>query len=395
MNKENFDENCLTNIFPNVKTPQVISTAGISTVLNHIKVGTFKDKIIESRIYGKGHPIFEQNKTLTPTFTPNGTFTKRRSVGTIENLTGLIYLDIDHEIDVKKLHALQFVYSFWKSFSGNGYGLLVSVSGLKKDNFKSSWSYLSNYFLGLDITIDPHTKDISRQCVISYDPDIYINHNVVSLIIPEKSCSISDELFPITTTLPNYQSNITHLDKIKYQTTLDDYCNMDYIVIEEGREYRNTYIPQIIKEGARHTWLSSFTSSILFNNPDISCNKLEMILLKVNYEHCKPELSKDDVRKIVKWSFKKHRKQELMIRTKKKKIWLNPDKQLTLEQKKSIIGKETGKLRRKETLNRLIEIYKHLSIQYPRVTQKLLSENSSVKIRMVKNYWKEILYSIK
>lgn len=394
MNKENFDENCLINIFPNVKTPQVISIAGISTVLNHIKIGTYKDNLIEARIYGKGHPIFEQAKTLTPTFTPNGTFKKKRSVSNIENLSGLIYLDVDHEIDVKKLHALQFIYSFWKSFSGNGYGLLVSVSGLTKDNFKSAWTYLNNYFSGIDVIIDPHTKDISRQCIISFDPDIYINHDVISLIIPEKSRSISDELFPVTTTLPNYQSNITHLDKIKYQTTLDDYCNLDYIVLEEGKEYRNSYIPQILKDGERHTWLSSFTSSILFNNPDISCNKLEMVLYKVNYEHCKPELTKDEVKKIVKWSFNKHRKQELMVRTKKKKIWINPDKQLTLEQKKSIIGKETGRLRRKETLNKQIEIYKQLSHQYPKVTQKLLSEHSTVKIRMIKKYWKEILNSV-
>jgi len=378
----------LTNIFPNVKSPTVELISDIPTVLEHIRQGTYKEKVLESRTYGKGHPIFEENKTTTPTFTPNGTFNKRRSVGTIDTLTGFIYVDIDNEIDIKQFHELPFIYSYWKSFSGHGYGVLVSVSGLNKENFKLSWNYLNNLFEQIGIHIDLHTKDISRQCVISFDPEIYINPKVIPLIIPDKTLK---ELFETTTTLPTYTSNITYTEKIKYQTTLDDYGNMDYKVIEQGKEYRTTYFPQIIQNGKRHKWLSSITNSILFNNPSITCEKLEMILYKINYEHCNPKLPREQVKKITDWSFNKHINHELSITTKKKKIWINPDKQLTTKQKKSIIGIVSGKLRRKQTITKLIESYKQLLTRYPKVTQKLLEQNSTYKLRTIKKYWKEIL----
>jgi len=380
-----------TNIFQNVKTPYVLSTTDIPTVLNHIKQGTYKEKIRESRIHGKGHPIFEKNKSETPTFTPNGTFTKKRSLDNLESLTGLIYLDIDHETDRMKIHDLPFIYSYWKSFSGIGYGLLVSISGLTQDNFRSSWSYLNDYFGKMDINLDPHSKDISRQCVISYDPDIYINNDVVPLIVPVSEIPVTNNIsYTGSTTLPDYQSDMTYTDKIKYQTTLDDYGDMDYVVIEDGKEYRNTYLPRIIEDGDRHKWLCTYTNSMLFINPSITFEMLVNILYKLNNQHCHPTLSKEDVQSIVNWSFSKHRNHKLNITTKKKKIWINPDKKLTTKQKKSIVCKESNKLRRKQTISELIVIYKQLSIDNERVTQKLLEQHSTLKIRTIKKYWNEI-----
>ena len=373
-----------------MKSPLVISTIDIPTILNQIKTGTYKVKILESRTYGKGHPIFEQNKTEIPTFTPNGTFNLRRSVNHLQSLNGLIYLDIDHETDIKKIQNLSCIYSYWKSISDIGYGVLVSVSGLTKHNFKLSWLYLETYFSEIDITIDPHTKDISRQCVISYDPLIYINPEVIPLIIPVTDKTSEGLYPPLTTTLPDYQSNMTYTDKIKYQTTLDDYGNSDYVVIEDGKSFRNTYVPKIIYEGKRHYWLCSYTSSLLFNNPTITCATLEKFVYKVNQEHCHPKLTKEEVHSLIVWSFRKHRNQELHIKTKKKKIWINPEKKFTTKQKRKIIGQAIGKLRRKRTINILISIYKELSIQNQRVTQKLLEDNSNMNIRTIKKYWNEI-----
>jgi hypothetical protein len=80
----------------------------------------------------------------------------------------------------------------------------------------------------------------------------------------------------------------------------------------------------------------------------------------------------------------------LNILTKRKKIWINPDKKFTTEQKRKIIGQEIGKLRRRKTINELISVYKELSNQYPKVTQKLLEQHSTVKFRTIKKYWKDI-----
>jgi hypothetical protein len=383
-----FNYSPLTNTFRNVKNPFVVSVTDIQTILEFIKHGKFKEEIEVSRTFGKGHSIFDKIKTSIPTFTPNGTFDGKRTVDHLQTLTGFIYLDIDYNIDPEILKNVPFIYSYWKSFSGNGYGVLIHVSGLTKDNYKSSWSYLSDYFEKMEIKLDPHSKDISRQCVISYDPDIFINDNVVPLGIPKND--IPSKPYPSSVTLPDYQMDMTYNDTLKYSTTLDDYGDMDYVVIEEGKEYRNTYVPKVIEDGKRHSWLCSYTSSILFNNPTISFDRLEKVLYKVNKEHCHPNLSKIEVKSIVDWSFKKHREQKLKIKTKKKKVWINPEKKLDKTQKRKIVGQVSGRLRREKTLQSLIEIHKLLSNQYPKVTQKLLEQHSTVKIRTIKKYWKEI-----
>ena len=134
----------MTNIFQNMKNRNVNSTTSITEVMEWIKRGRFKQEIETARNFGKSHPIFETIKSTTPTFTPNGTFIGIRKVDHINELNGLIYLDIDHPIDTTILNGIPFIYSYWKSISGKGYGLLIKTDGLTINNFKSSWTYLSD-----------------------------------------------------------------------------------------------------------------------------------------------------------------------------------------------------------------------------------------------------------
>jgi hypothetical protein len=382
----------LTNTFTNVKNPVVQTLTDIPTILNQIQNNPYKSEIERGRVYGKGHPVYEQIKTSLPTFTPNGCFTKTRKTQSLCRLSGFIYLDIDYpEVPPKTFQSLPWVYSYWKSFGGVGYNLLVSVSGLTIDNFKDYWSSLEGFFNQIDIIIDPHCQDISRQSVISYDPDIYINPNFIPYTTSSGSCNSTNTFTPTNTSdTLNTEYNPTEYIKIKYQTTLETYDDKDCIVIPDGKDYRNTYLPRIILEGERHKWICNYTSSILFNNPTITKNQLRNNVYKVNRYHCIPPLSEEEMNSLVSWSFGKHKNNQLKIKTKKKKIWINPEKKLTRNEKRSIIGKETGKLRKVKTTHFLIEVYRQLLIQYPRVTQKLLQHHSNRSLRTIKKYWNEI-----
>lgn len=386
----------MTNIFQNMKNRNVNSICNIKEVMEFIKSGQFKEEIETARSFGKGHPIFEMIKSTTPTFTPNGTFNEIRKVDHLNGLSGLIYLDIDHPIDTEKLNGIPFIYSYWKSISGKGYGLLVKTEGLTINNFKTSWTYLNDYFLDIGIHIDPNTKDISRQCVISYDPDICINPEVIPLSIkdiPVKSILTSNSN-AVSMTYPDFpewsENSFTGSTHLIYNTTLSDYNDMDYIVIKEGKDYRNSYLPEKIKNGDRHKWMYSYITTLIYNNPAISPETLRKILSTVNKQYCKPPLTTDEIHSMINWTYKKYKNNELIIKTRKKKIWINPDKELSKTDKRSIIGKVSGKLRREQTIDNLISVYKLLSLQYPRVTQKMLEEHSTVKIGTVKKYWKEI-----
>jgi hypothetical protein len=363
----------------------------IPSVLDMIRQEKYKAEILDARQYGKGHETFEQIKKTIPTFSPNGTFHQTRAQKNIQTLSGMVYLDIDRPVEPIIFHQIPWIYSCWKSFGGIGYGLLACVSGLSKDNFNSTWIYLSEFFNMINIQVDKHSKDISRQCVISYDPDIYINPSCIPLVVRKNNIN------PIAFSPTSKYSNSTDKSipdnyqiKIKYQTTLKEYNDQDFIIIPDGKEYRDSYLPKMIPDGERHKWISSFTSTILFNNPAISNDRLRQVVQKANRDHCKPELTTMEINSIVNWSFNNHTHNQLNIKTKKKKIWINPDKKFSKKEKQSIIGKQTGIIRKNNTIQSLIRIYITLRKQNPKVTQKLLQQHSTKSLRTIKKYWKEI-----
>lgn len=385
----------ITNTFTNLRSPYVQSETDIPSVLHQIQIGQYKDKIIEARAYGKGHESFEKIKAQIPTFSPNGCFNEIRRSANIKSLSGFIYLDIDDYSDLEVFYKLPFIHSFWKSVSGNGLGVLVSVSGLTVESFKHSWTYLNDHFQQLNITVDPHTKDVARQCVISYDPELYINPDPISLIIPDPGYETSTSTSTYANTLSEkYYSTSTGTEKINYKTTLDDYNGLDYIVIAEGREYRAAYLPKIINEGQRHKWISSFILTLLFNNPTISYERLFAEAEKANLCHCNPVLRVEEVVSMTKWCYEKHIERRLTIHTRRKKIWFNPEAKLTAKEKQTISGKETGKLRTQRTIDELVQLYLLLQGTDQRVTQKKLEAQSTKSIRTIKKYWKEILEKV-
>ena len=259
-----------TNLFHTLKTSYVQKTTDLPSVLQIIKRGDYKVQILEARQYVKGHDVYDRIKRGIPTFSPNGTFNKIRARRYFQASSGMVYIDIDQPIEPTVLHEIPWVYACWKSFGGINYGLLASVSGLTKETFLPSWLYLEDYFKKINITIDKQAKDITRQCVLSYDPDLYINQHHTQLVIPWEdikttTTTILSQTYPVDTTL-----STDNQYKLNYQTTLADYNNQDYVVISDGKEFRNTYLPRNIYEGERHKWISSFASSMLFNNPAIT-----------------------------------------------------------------------------------------------------------------------------
>lgn len=383
----------LTNIFPTLKIPYVQTVTNIPFVLNLIKTGFTKEKVCEARPYGKEHSIFKEIKRQVPTFTPNGSFNKYRCTKNIQSITGLIYMDVDDDTSPDFFHQLPFVHSCWRSFSGKRLTVLVSVSGLTIELFTHSWTYLYNHFTDLNIKIDKKTKDICRQCIISFDPDIYINPEPVPLVIPFPEISISLNIS--SPTIPvKYFSTSTSSEKIKYKTVLDDYKGQDYIVFEDGMDYRNTYLPRKIFTGERHKWISSFTSTMIFNNSSISSERLLIEVQRVNRDHCLPILSVEEVTSIVKWTYDKFINQSLIIQTKKKKIWINPEAKLSTKEKRTIIGKETGIIRKGRTIKELANLYLLLQQTNQKVTQKLLQSHSKVSIRTIKRHWKDVMEKV-
>jgi hypothetical protein len=74
-----------------------------------------------------------------------------------------------------------------------------------------------------------------------------------------------------------------------------------------------------------------------------------------------------------------------------------PDCTYTLRKKRSVVGIEIGKLRKENTISKLIKIYNRLKDINVKVTQKMVLQDKDcdVAIRTIRKYWKEVIaYSI-
>jgi hypothetical protein len=392
------------NLFNNIGDPNGIGDIKLTDVIHTIKNNPEKDLIIEARKYGKDDPFYKWVKSVLQTFTPNAYFNGYRNKKNIAALTGLIYLDIEEDVPPAVYENIPFICASWKSFGGIGNGMLASISGLTVKNFTDTWFYLENYFRQYNLFLDKKTKDIARQNVFSYDPDVYVNNNCTPLDINQINLS-SNSTTPHS--INSYSSTTSALfddvdyitdmtldgfEQLRYCTVLKDYGNNDYIVFEEGKPFMRAYLPYSIPDGHRHKWLYYYAACILFNNPMVSKKRFEVALLSANKRHCYPKLEANEISKIADWMYEKHKNNQLVIHPKKKKIWFNPASNLSIEQIRSIVGQVVGSLRRKRTINKLIEVYIQLDMKNRYVTQKMLMAASGYSIRTVKKYWNEIIY---
>lgn len=96
----------------NMKSPKTIGEVEVSTILNQISSGKTKQEVLAARSAGKGSDEYEYNKSNTITWTPNGTFSEYRRKDCLIELSGVIYLDIDTDIEKKPLTEIPFVYAF-------------------------------------------------------------------------------------------------------------------------------------------------------------------------------------------------------------------------------------------------------------------------------------------
>lgn len=146
------------------------------------------------------HEIVFQNiynfikTTKIPVVTWNALFSEKRTLKTVDSLSGYVYMDIDDFSSMPKEtvyriltdKGLSFIKAVWYSFGGSGLGFLVQVDGLTTENFKYNWMNISNRFKNdFNIKVDRVTKDMTRINVLSFDENLFIRENVVPLVAVE------------------------------------------------------------------------------------------------------------------------------------------------------------------------------------------------------------------
>jgi len=171
------------SVFKNLKTH--IEDKELSEIIHEIRTGLVKDQIIALRQLlseGKTEQYDEQKKLLL-SFTPSGTFYRRRKLEFLNEYSSFIILDIDDlPASLLQQAAVQarecsYTYACFISPGGSGLKIIVHTNATPATH-KSTFGALLRYYEDLlNVFIDESGKDIPRLCLYSFDPDAYINED--------------------------------------------------------------------------------------------------------------------------------------------------------------------------------------------------------------------------
>ena len=163
----------MITVFAHIKDVENPFYKEIDDVLNDIKNGTNKGFIEKIRLEtdkDKRNALKQKLKSICF----SGEFSYRSAKNCIKH-SGYVCLDfddVDEPIVLRdSLEDNEYIYSAFISPSGNGVKAIVRVPNSIKDH-KKYYEALCETF---DSKLDTKTKDVSRVCYESYDPDLFIN----------------------------------------------------------------------------------------------------------------------------------------------------------------------------------------------------------------------------
>lgn len=146
----------------------------VGRVLYFIKSGRWAEKIHRLRQATEKSDRAKIKNSL-PSICFSGTFESRYDAKIIAH-SGLVVLDFDH---VENLHEFKkqvcedkFTYAAFISPSGDGLKVLVKIPPEIENHEKYYFGLIKKY-----PALDTTSKNISRVCFASYDPELYLNEN--------------------------------------------------------------------------------------------------------------------------------------------------------------------------------------------------------------------------
>ena len=386
MAKMNKKWNPAVSIFKCCKSPVVIDEVTIGAILNQIKTGGQNlDLIKEARKRGKESTFYEKVKTTKiNTFTPNATFRCKRNLGNIKELSKLVYLDIDGctDIDVNN----PYIYATWLSLSATGRGVLVRAKGLNKDNFAFAYESIAME-IGLDV--DPMAKDISRQVVISYDPEMYINpdsksYNCTGMVSEKRD-------IPLTVPLKkkkerNVSERGVTFKNIRYNDFEDyDLEGKEYEVFDEPVGFSKFHIPEVITKN-RYSTISATVHQYMALNPDLPLESARHFIEVLN-KRCSNPLDDTETDKIKRDIEKKMDTGDLFPILNVQRYTAFSENVSTKD--RQIIGaKVAGRNKRRKTLQKIQDCLNSWDLNLGKATNKKIAEITGLAQKTVDKYSK-------
>jgi hypothetical protein len=243
--------NNIINNYENIKNPNVSYSIPICDWFEKIRYSEYSDHIINAR---NGVIDYKTTKANLPCVTYNFLFNGYKKDKNIIAGTGYMYIDIDdQDFDINILDQSK-IYSYYKSFGGLGFSIIVCVENLSQCNFRSTYDYIIND-LEINNYVDKKAIRASQFSILSYDPELYINDTPYIYLAISNTSITSINLpqsinYTSTPSLVNKNSSkvytiesVQNSNKIRFNDL--DKINIDdeYIVNWDGYDWVNAFIP--------------------------------------------------------------------------------------------------------------------------------------------------------
>lgn len=379
------------NLFKNLKSPNNPLTITSQDYIEYVKNGCNKEQVLTARNYDKSSKSYNSIKSNRLCVTHNFLFKDYKKDSNIISSTGLLYFDIDTNLDFNTIDDSR-VYIHHKSFGGNGSSIIVQASGITTDNFKTSYFSIADD-LGISKYMDVDAIKKSQYTVISYDPQLYFNPN--SFVFPPtepKKVSFRGNMSS-SANLPRNDTFLIDGNAIlPYRTTnASDYveANKEYQVYPEGIKTAKIDIPRNIAVGKRTKVLMAIMNQVLAINKNLTKEQVLNKALNINQIFTNNPLPIENVIGIVKSIFRYQTEGTLKpINNKVRKVIFSEKSKLTKEEKISIVNKEVGAMRTKNTKQRIYNVIETWN-KSGKITIKKIAEELKLGEATVKRNWKE------
>jgi hypothetical protein len=380
------------NTYKSIKDCNVKNTISIEQWLDAIKNPEIETRntILAARIIGKGNPAYDALKEIIPCVTYNFLFNKYKKNTNIISTTGLIYIDVDKSNFNINLIDKSKILAYYKSFGGIGYSIILKVNGLTLNNFKSTYLAISNE-LGIINYIDVNAIKASQFNVQSFDADLFYN--------PDSTEFEATNLAPPSRVNKKEEKTYTHdggaepiydyknirfndLDKIQF--------GGDYVVNWDGWNYIKCWIPFKKLKSGKNDYFLSYTSNLVYLNPNLSQGKVLSILLKINPLACSMPVPEEQLKRIVKsvFEYKNNGTLKPILFNKKRYIVFRPELNWTQKQKLDICRAEMSKHWKDVSSQKLYQIIEKWDfVKYPKITQRAIYKNFPISKKTVEKYY--------
>jgi hypothetical protein len=374
---------CITN------SRKVLGSLELDQFLSKIKNGDEHLGIIEKarQNYSVDKSSYTTiKKNQLPCYALNFRFDGVRRNSKILESTGHIYIDVDNQTDIDLLNPL--IFASWLSLSGNGRGILVNVDNVTPSNFKDTYNDISKE---LGIKADEGACKPSQPNVLSFDPNVYINHS--SLIykaidkeeIPHYS-TINNKNPPIGTVLGTDYSSLRfdNLDELIENVEFNGEVIHDY---RTKVRYSEVYVNNNgIKKGERNIVLCGYAYQLRALNKEISHFDLNQVLKDINAKYCHPPLPLSKILSITKWAMNLINIQPNL--NKERRFVYSPDYDLTTTQKKQLNMAIINKDRVEESKRKIEKTIDDWDFEEDgKITQRGLSKTSGMNIKTIQKYY--------